>query len=92
MRHIFSILCISILLSACTFTTKTSEDKMTSATTSKQLIKLSVLSDSKDYVCGMTLSEGNIADTMQYDGKVYGFCSSACKEEFSKDPSASIKK
>ncbi|MEI6311307.1 MAG: YHS domain-containing protein [Bacteroidota bacterium] len=92
MKHIFSILSISILFGACTFTTKTNEEKMDHSTSSKQEIKLSSLSDKKDHVCGMSLSEGHIADTMNYNGHVYGFCSSTCKEEFIKDPEANLKK
>ena len=39
----------------------------------------------KDLSCGMPLSAG-VEDTAHYDGKVYGFCSSECKETFLKDP------
>lgn len=92
MKHIFSILCITILFTACTFTTKTTENKMDDSTSNKPLIQLSSLSDTKDHICGMTLSEGHIADTIHYNGQVYGFCSSTCKEEFSKNPEASLKK
>ncbi len=34
-----------------------------------------------DTTCGMPLSAG-IADTATVDGKLYGFCSSSCKEAF----------
>lgn len=37
----------------------------------------------KDTTCHMPLSAG-IADTAVVDGKVYGFCSKECKEEFVK--------
>lgn len=39
----------------------------------------------KDLVCGMPVKAG-VADTVHYKGKVYGFCSSECKKEFSKNP------
>jgi putative intracellular protease/amidase/YHS domain-containing protein len=35
----------------------------------------------KDFVCGMPITAG-IADTVNYNGKVYGFCSTGCKDEF----------
>ena len=38
-----------------------------------------------DVVCGMPLTEG-IADTLSHAGKKYGFCSSECKDAFSKSP------
>ena len=34
-----------------------------------------------DTTCGMPLSAG-ITDTMLYHGKIYGFCSPGCKQEF----------
>jgi len=39
----------------------------------------------KDYICGMPLTAG-VADTANYQGKIYGFCSSGCKDEFKKNP------
>jgi putative intracellular protease/amidase/YHS domain-containing protein len=47
--------------------------------------------NSKDFVCGMPVKAG-IADTANYKGKVYGFCSTGCKDEFKKNPSAYVSK
>jgi YHS domain-containing protein len=44
-----------------------------------------MLDSKKDLVCGMPASAG-IADTAHYKGKVYGFCSKECKDEFEKAP------
>ena len=41
--------------------------------------------NAKDLVCGMPLQAG-VGDTAQYNGKVYGFCSKGCKDEFKKNP------
>ena len=41
----------------------------------------------KDPTCGMPVSAG-IEDTVTYKGKLYGFCSKECKEEFLKNPKA----
>jgi YHS domain-containing protein len=49
-------------------------------------INSSILSDNMDHVCGMTVQTGSIADTTTYNGKVYGFCSTECKEAFVKEP------
>jgi YHS domain-containing protein len=47
--------------------------------------------DSKwDLSCGMPISAG-LEDTVHYKGKIYGFCSISCKEDFLKDPVAAIK-
>ena len=35
----------------------------------------------KDTSCGMPLTAG-VEDTLNYDGKVYGFCSKECKNAF----------
>ncbi|MDZ7880766.1 MAG: DJ-1/PfpI family protein [Saprospiraceae bacterium] len=43
--------------------------------------------NSKDVICGMPL-KASVADTAQYKGKVYGFCSKSCKEEFKKNPNS----
>jgi YHS domain-containing protein len=39
----------------------------------------------KDFICGMPVSAG-VTDTVQYKGKIYGFCSAECKVEFAKNP------
>lgn len=49
-------------------------------------IKVSDLASNKDFICDMELSDGGIADTASYEGKLYGFCDPGCKEEFLKDP------
>lgn len=38
-----------------------------------------------DPVCEMPTAD-HLSDTIQYQGKVYGFCSAGCKEEFAKTP------
>jgi YHS domain-containing protein len=43
-----------------------------------------------DLSCGMPLTAG-IEDTCHYNGRVYGFCSKECKDEFLKNPAAAIK-
>lgn len=43
-----------------------------------------------DLNCGMPLSYG-VGDTAIINGKVYGFCSKECKDEYVKNPAAGIK-
>ncbi|WP_437918849.1 DJ-1/PfpI family protein [Sphingobacterium sp. LRF_L2] len=43
-----------------------------------------------DLVCGMSVS-AELADTLHYHGKTYGFCSSFCKEKFKNDPEEYLK-
>ncbi len=49
-------------------------------------VKLSQLGSTQDFVCGMPLNEGGIADTASFENKLYGFCSPECKVEFLKNP------
>ena len=44
-------------------------------------IAISKLASRNDLFCGMPLSENSIEDTVMIDGKIYGFCSSECKDE-----------
>lgn len=44
-----------------------------------------------DFVCGMKVLP-DYTDTCHYQGKVYGFCSQSCKEEFQAAPETYLKK
>ena len=44
------------------------------------------LSTKLDPVCQMSMDQHPITDTMSYQGKLYGFCSSGCKEAFAAEP------
>lgn len=41
----------------------------------------------RDFICNMPITAG-VADTAQYNGKIYGFCSTGCKDEFKKNPAS----
>ena len=43
----------------------------------------------KDFICGMPL-KSSAADTSNYKGKVYGFCSKSCKNAFKKNPNSYV--
>lgn len=63
------------------------ETKSTAPEPKKVLdIPISSLAIKNDPVCGMTMKKGEIADTANYQGKLYGFCGAGCKEEFIKNP------
>src|SRR5579864_7023491 len=48
-------------------------------------IDTALLASKKDLVCYMPLWTG-IGDTCTYKGKIYGFCSKDCKDDFLKNP------
>lgn len=44
-----------------------------------------LVDNKKDPSCGMPVTAG-VSDTLHYKGKVLGFCSTECKDSFTKDP------
>lgn len=72
-------LCISLLLLNC------GGDK---ATTDASEIKVEDLVSNIDQVCHMDVSKVGIGDTTMHDNKMYGFCSTNCKESFVEDPAS----
>ena len=40
----------------------------------------------KDPVCGMEIDPATAADTSEYNGQTYYFCSLGCKKSFDKEP------
>jgi YHS domain-containing protein len=48
-----------------------------------------MVDNKKDPTCGMPVTAG-ISDTAHYENKVLGFCSPECKNEFLKNPKASL--
>ena len=91
MKKIF-VLCAVVLFAFTACNQKQAETKTETSsatvTSKKPEIKLSALSSNKDFVCGMDLEGGAIADTTSFEGKVYGFCSAECKSEFVKKPAS----
>lgn len=85
MKKIFFAANILLALSLVSCNQKAEQKAETAAPATepeKMEVKLSDLASNKDYVCGMPLEEGSIADTFRYEGKLYGFCASECKDSF----------
>lgn len=95
MKSILIVFATVLLAASCNNDTdknKTSKNSISDSSTMSVNVKdsLSVytaemLDSKKDHVCGMPVSAG-ISDTAHYKGKVYGFCSKECKDEFVKEP------
>jgi len=62
---------------------------MTTDTASEKTYDVKILDNKKDPTCGMPVTAG-ISDTAHYKNKVIGFCSTECKAEFLKNPTANI--
>lgn len=39
-----------------------------------------------DFYCKMDITKYGVSDTLTYNRKLFGFCSSMCKQEFLKNP------
>ena len=94
MKKILSIIIIAAAFGCNQPSTGKTEKKTEAMTPAKNesvnsdLAKLEFAS-TKDLSCGMPISAG-LSDTASYKGKLYGFCSAACKEDFLKDPEAHL--
>ncbi|MGZ4034488.1 MAG: YHS domain-containing protein [Bacteroidia bacterium] len=53
-------------------------------------VKFEQLASNRDVVCKMPI-KNFLEDTILYEGKIYGFCGSGCKDEFKKDPKQYVK-
>lgn len=85
MKQLLFAACVTAALAfaACNNKTEPKTETAPASTEAKKVeIKLSDLSANQDFVCGMPLEEGSVADTFRYEGKLYGFCSSECKDSF----------
>ena len=63
--------------------------KMAEDTLSVKSFDVKILDNKKDPTCGMPVTAG-VSDTAHYQNKIVGFCSSECKAEFLKNPTANI--
>jgi YHS domain-containing protein len=77
----------------CSQQTKTTDDTQSSTAQKKINVSISQLATTTDLSCGMKfVSDGQIGDTMTYNGKLYGFCSKECRDNFASDPQKFINK
>jgi hypothetical protein len=84
-RVLFPVLCLLLtVLFSCT--SKTQPEHLESPVTAESEkgaveIDVKLLASTKDTICGMDVS-GAVNDTLKVDSKIYGFCSTQCKESF----------
>lgn len=88
MKKIISLTIISVFVLASCETKTEPEVNMAHEMTASQRLEV-VVDNEIDPVCGMKTSE-HLSDTVHYEGKVYGFCSAMCKEEFLEEPTKYI--
>jgi YHS domain-containing protein len=89
---LFSFLIIAVLIISCSNEqSKKNPEPDVALVTNADTIKINaaMVDNKRDPSCGMPVSAG-IGDTAHYKGKVLGFCSKECKDEFLKDPEKNI--
>lgn len=96
MKKLLPVLILLITLVACN--TAKQEERVQDATQTEETTMATeakyatdMVNNKMDPACGMPVTAG-ISDTAHYNGKVLGFCSDVCKEEFQKDPETLIAK
>lgn len=77
----------TLMFASCNNTAST-EEKTVAESPQRIEIPISELASPKDLVCGMDVTVETLEDTTTYDGKVYAFCNTGCKEEFLKNPTS----
>ena len=85
---LFSFLLAGMLIISCSDQqSKKNLEPNVALVTNADTVKITaaMVDNKKDPSCGMPVSAG-IGDTAHYKGKVLGFCSKECKDEFLKDP------
>lgn len=80
---------LTVSLYACGGTT--SENNNMSSTKEGININPEMLTQVEDPICGMNMTQSKIADTLTYNGKLYAFCNTGCKEEFKANPEKYLK-
>ena len=92
MSILFSFLVVAALVISCgDQESKKNPEQNAALATNSDTVKITaaMVDNKRDPSCGMPVSAG-IGDTAHYKGKVLGFCSKECKDEFLKDPEKNI--
>lgn len=87
LSHLFAVVLL-LTLASCGGTATTEHTMDTTSPNGKAGINIapSELTTTIDPICKMNLANSKIADTAHYNGGIYPFCSSSCKDEFKADP------
>lgn len=85
MKKLFLIICIATLWSCNKKETNVVKETTSLIDAKNPLNKLKY--DNKiDFYCKMDITKYGVSDTVTYKGKLYGFCSTMCKNNFLMKP------
>jgi len=86
MKKIVCLLMALFVLSSCKKETVKEEVKKTSFVKPSNPLNTLKYDNKVDFYCQMDIAKYGVSDTVTYKGKLYGFCSKMCKDEFLKTP------
>ncbi len=86
MKNIVYILLLVLVLSSCKKEESKKEVKETSFEKPTNALNNLKYNNKIDFYCQMDIVKYGVSDTVTYKGKLYGFCSKMCKDEFLKTP------
>jgi YHS domain-containing protein len=86
MKNIIYLVFLFLAFSSCKKETVKEEVKKTSFVKPSNPLNTLKYDNKVDFYCQMDIAKYGVSDTATYKGKLYGFCSKMCKEEFLKTP------
>lgn len=86
MKKIVYIMLSLLILTSCKKEEVKKEMKETSFEKPKNPLNDLKYANTIDFYCNMDINKFGVSDTVTYKGKLYGFCSTMCKDEFVKTP------
>lgn len=91
LSQLFAVVLL-LTLASCGGNTTPEHTMDTTSPTGKPGINIdpTALATSIDPICKMDMAHSKITDTAHYNGGIYAFCSSSCKDEFKKEPAKYI--
>lgn len=87
MKKMTLITAVALVFASCNNNAST-EEKAVTEDPQKIEVNIADLASAKDLVCGMDVTAETLEDTATYDGNLYAFCNTGCKEEFLKNPTS----
>ena len=84
------VMILVVAISSCQQKAKQNTNERAAGAQKDTVVVKTVLASNRDMACGMGVKD-DVKDTAHYEGKVYGFCSPSCKQDFLADPKSFLK-
>ena len=84
MKKIFYIISLLLIFSSCKKEVEVKRENKTEVLEPNNPLNKLKYDNKIDFYCQMDIVKYGVSDTTNYKGKLYGFCSKMCKDEFLK--------